>query len=59
MGFPRQEYGTGLPFSAPRDLPDPGMEPKSPVSPALQTDSLLLIHRESPLSLLETVVGVF
>ena len=37
MRFPRQEYRTGLPFSAPRDLPDPGMEPRSPASPALQT----------------------
>ena len=26
MGFPRQEYWTGLPFPFPGDLPDPGME---------------------------------
>ena len=25
MGFPRQEYWSGLPFPAPGDLPDPGM----------------------------------
>ena len=25
MGFSRQEYGSGLPFPAPRDLPDPGI----------------------------------
>ena len=25
-----QEYWSGLPFSSPRDLPDPGMEPRSP-----------------------------
>ena len=30
MGFPRQEYWTGLPFSSPRDLPDPRIEPESP-----------------------------
>ena len=35
MGFPWQEYGNGLPFPPPGDLPDPGVEPKSPVSPAL------------------------
>ena len=37
MGFPRQEYWSGLPFPSPRDLPDPGIEP---VSPVLQEDSL-------------------
>ena len=37
MGFPRQEYRSGLPFLSPGDLPDPGIEPQSP---ALQTDSL-------------------
>ena len=40
MGFFRQEYWNGLPFPSPRDLPNPGIEPKSPVSPALQADSL-------------------
>ena len=30
MGFPRQEYWSGLPFPAPGDLPNPGMEPMSP-----------------------------
>ena len=35
MGFPRQEYWSGLPFPSPGDLPDPGIEPASPVSPAL------------------------
>ena len=29
IGFPRQEYGSGLPFPSPGDLPDPGMEPAS------------------------------
>ena len=35
MGFSRQEYWSGLPFSSPGNLPDPGIEPKSP---ALQAD---------------------
>ena len=35
MGFPRQEYWSGLPFPTPGDLPDPGVEPVSLVSPAL------------------------
>ena len=30
MGFPRQEYCSGLPFPSPGDLPDPGIEPASP-----------------------------
>ena len=37
MGFPRQESWSGFPFPFPGDLPDPGIEPKSP---ALQADSL-------------------
>ena len=35
MGFPREEYWSGLPFLPPGDLPNPGMEPASPVSPAV------------------------
>ena len=30
MGFPRQEYWSGLPFFSPGDLPDPGVEPTFP-----------------------------
>ena len=30
MGFPRQEYQSGLPFPFIGDLPDPGIEPMSP-----------------------------
>ena len=30
MGFPREEYWSGLPFPSPRNLPDPGIEPMSP-----------------------------
>ena len=35
MGFFRQEHWSGLPFPSPGDLPDPGVEPASPVAPAL------------------------
>ena len=35
MEFPRQGYWSGLPFPTPGELPDPGIEPESPVSPAL------------------------
>ena len=35
MELSRQEYWSGLPFPFPGDLPDPGMESESPVSPAL------------------------
>ena len=38
MGFSGQEHWSGLPRPLPRDLPDPGVEPRSP---ALQADSLL------------------
>ena len=37
MGFSRQEYWSGLPFPSPGDLPDPGIEPRSPT---LQADTL-------------------
>jgi len=51
MGFFRQEYWSELPFSAPEDLPNSGTKPTfptSPVSPALQADSLTLSHQGSP-----------
>ena len=35
MGFSRQEYWSGLLFPPPGDLPDRGIKPASPVSPAL------------------------
>ena len=35
MGFSRQEYWSGLPFSTPGNLPNAGIKPRSPVSPAL------------------------
>ena len=35
MEFSRQEYWSGLLFPPPEVLPDPGIKPVSPVSPAL------------------------
>ena len=37
MRFSRQEYWSGLPFLSLGDLPDPGIEPRSPV---LEADAL-------------------
>ena len=37
VGFSRQEYWSGLPFPSPGDLPNPGIEPRSPT---LQADTL-------------------
>ena len=51
LGFSRQEYCSGLPFPTPEDLPNPGIEPRSPTlhadsspaelqgKPALMTNS--------------------
>ena len=50
----RQEDWGGLPCSPPGDLPDPGIEPTSPMAPALQADSLLLRHEGS----LKTIHGI-
>ena len=43
MGFPRQEYWSGLPFPSPGDLPNRGIVSTSPASqsPVLQADSFL------------------
>ena len=49
--FSRQEYWSGLPCPPPVDLPNPGIESRSPV---LQTDSL---SSQSPRKLKNTVVG--
>ena len=43
MGFSRQEYWSGLPCPPPRDIPNPGIEPTSLMSPALAGRSLPLV----------------
>ena len=40
MEFSRQENWSELPFTSPGGLPVPGIEPASPVSPALPANSL-------------------
>ena len=40
MGFSHGEYWSGLPCPPPGDLPNPGIEPVSLMSPALQADFL-------------------
>ena len=53
MGFPRQEYWSGLSFPPPGDLPDPGIKPASlafsggffTTSPKMATHSSVLAWR--------------
>ena len=45
MEFSRHEYWSGLPFPSPGDLPNPGIEPRSP---ALWADTLLSEPRGNP-----------
>ena len=45
MGFPRQEYCSGLPFPSPGDLPNPGIKP---TSPALAGRYFTISHQGSP-----------
>ena len=48
MGFPRQEYWSGLPFPTPDNLSNPGIKLVSLTSPAQQANSLPLSHLGSP-----------
>jgi len=47
MGFSMQEFWSGLPFPSPGDLPDPGIEPRSPT---LQADTLTSAPPGKPLN---------
>ena len=47
MGFSRQEYWSGLPFPSPGDVPDPGIEARSPT---LQADALTSASPGKPLN---------
>ena len=63
MEFSRQEYWSGLPFPFPGDLPNPGVEPQSPVfqllmgflngsggsPPAMQETQVQSLGEEDPL----------
>ena len=74
MGFSRQEYWSGLPFPFPGDLPDPGIEPRSPAMeadaltseppgkpnlPAIQETWVLSLGQEDPLEKRITMTPVF
>ena len=59
LGFPRQEYWSGLPFPPPGYLPDPGIQPASPALaggafPSEHQGSLLLLSRFSRVRLSAT-----
>ena len=54
MEYSRQEYWSVLPFPSPGDLPDPGVESRSPT---LQADALLSEPPGKPLKLLEPSNG--
>ena len=45
MEFSRPEYWTGQPFPSPGDLPNSGIEPRSP---SLRADLYQLSHKGSP-----------
>ena len=49
VGFPRQEYWSGLPSPPPGDLPDPGIKPVSPATPALADRFFITVPPEKPL----------
>ena len=55
MDISREEYSSGLPFHSPGDSPDPGIEPTSPVSPALEGRFFTTEPPEKPLSVTATV----
>ena len=48
MGFSKQEYWSRLPFCPPGDLPDPGIEPASLMSPAWLAGSLSIAPPGKP-----------
>ena len=59
MGFPRQEYWSGLPFPSPGDFPDPEIEPTSPTlaggffttePPGKPHNGILFSHRKERMS---------
>ena len=49
MGFLRHEYWSELPFPTPGNLPDPRIEPTSPVSPELADGFFTSLPPEKPI----------
>jgi len=58
MGFSRQEFWSGLPFPPPGDLPDPGIKPTPPASPAL-ADRFFTTEPSGNISCTQTYMLVF
>ena len=56
MGFSRQGYWSGLPFPSPRDLPDPGIEPRSST---LQANTLTSDHQGSQFQVFYIITDSF
>ena len=54
-----QEYWSGLPFPPPGDLPNSGIKPTSPSSPALQADFLHTEPPGKPLYMIHKFTGAF
>ena len=59
MGFSRQEHWSGLPCPPAGDLPNPGIEPASPMSPLWQAGSFPLVPPGKPLHHLPTPFLMF
>ena len=57
MGFSRQESWSGLPCPPPGDFPNPGIEPLSLMSPALQVNSLPLAPPGKPKRILKACLS--
>ena len=55
IGFSKQEYWSGLPFPSLGNLPNPGIEPRSP---ALQADSLPSVLPGKPIIMLQTFLYI-
>ena len=54
VGFSRPEYWSGLACPPRGDLPDVGIEPASPVAPALHVDASPLSQWGSPNCMIDT-----
>ena len=57
MGLYRQGYWSELPFLSPGHLPNPGIEPESPVFTALQADSLATEPSGKAPAFLKVLIG--
>ena len=56
MGLSRQEFWSGLPFPPPGDLPNPGIERASPVSPALAGRFFITVLPGKPMTATQKIL---